>query len=453
MTATVAATEARHPVSTPGREAGRPARGSTPRHYRILSIAVSVALVAAMAAGVVFYVATRNATTRLKQNTGPVLVATQSLVASLAEADAAATTAFLSGKPEDRDQRNEYLDSLARADRQLEQIAALVGNDPAAHRVIQDLGVSVSRYAALIEAARAENLNGVPGAPAALVDAVNLLSGTVAGDAASLTTITEHDFNTERHNRSGGAAVAFAIAALALAFLVWVQVDIARRSRRILNPALVLASLLLAGVLVWLVTADVRAGDDIALAKKSGYDSIALTARIQSEGFASKSEETLALITGDAGHKSAADRAATVVGPATVTDDQLAAVRQGRLTAKTAPPGLLFQAATTSDSTRKRAAVAELMVRWQRYRQAVAALRQAGGDASRQLAVGQVSSTFNGFNVSVESVLGDSRTEFAAALDRGGHRSSGLDLVVVIGLAVAVALALAGHQARINEYR
>ena len=60
---------------------------------------------------------------------GPVLVATQQLVASLAEADAAASAAFLSGQNEDPEQRRLYEQALARAGQQVEEIAALAGDD------------------------------------------------------------------------------------------------------------------------------------------------------------------------------------------------------------------------------------------------------------------------------------------------------------------------------------
>ncbi len=425
-------------------------RLSTPGRYRVSSVAVTVLLVLVTVLGTVFYVTSRRASDRLEHNTGPVLVATQSLVASLGEADAAATAAFLSGRSEDRDARNEYLDSIARADQQLEQVASLIGGDPAAHRVLQDLAVAVTRYAALVEAARAENLGGVPGAASSLTSAVDLLSGTVTGDAATLTSITERDFSTESHRRSAGVGLAVGLAAAAIAVLVGAQVDVARRSRRIVNLPLFLATLALVAVLVWVVTADRRAGADVRTARRAGYASIALTARIQTDAFASKSDETLALVTGDAAKNAAADDAARAVAAGPITADLVAAARQGDPLVAT---GLLAQAASAADSARTRAAAAEMMVRWQRYRDAVAVLRRAATPAARATAFGAVSSTFDGFNVSVVSVLGDSRTEFDASLTRAADRLGGLELVVLLGGGAALLLVLAGYQARINEYR
>jgi CHASE3 domain sensor protein len=404
-------------------------RVPTPRLYRLWSGVVLGGLIAMAVGGAAFAVGARAATNRLSHNTGPVLVATQTLVASLGEAEAAATAAFVSGRPEDRDQRNDYLDSIARADQQLEQIAALVGNDPTAHSVIQSLAVSVTRFAALIEAARAENLDGVKGAASSLVAAVDLLAATVSGDAAHLTAIAEQRFASQTHARSRWAGLAVALAVVALAALLVGQVHVAVRARRVFNPGLLAASFLVIGVLVWLTTADARVGDDLATSRRAGYDAIALTARIQTSGFASKSDDTLAVITGDRTKASAADGEAATVSQ------------------------LLAQARSGTVSARAQAAVVETQVRWARYRAGVTAARASTAAASQSLSVGGLSSTFDGFNVSVESMLGDSRSVFTAALARAGDRLNGLQPVILIGLAAAAVLALAGYQVRIDEYR
>ena len=101
-----------------------------------------------------------------------------------------------------------------------------------------------------------------------------------------------------------------------------------------------------------------------------------------------------------------------------------------------------------------RAAVAELLVRWQRYADTVTALRAAPTpDAGRVIAVDAGSSTFNGFNFSLESVLGDNRTQFLDALDRSSDALRGLTLLALVLPVLAALAALLGYQLRINEYR
>ena len=426
---------------------------TTPRRYRVASLVASLVLVVMIAAGTVATVNAVDATSRLRRNTGPVLVATQSLVASLAEADAAATAAFLSGAgaQEDRDQRNLYEDALARAARRLEQVSSLIGADPRAHDRLGDLGVSLTRYAGLVEAARAENRSGnAEAAAATLVRAVDLLSRTIAGDAAALTASGQARFAAETAHRSRGIPLAGAAALLALLVLVAAQLDLVGRSRRLVNVPLVLATIAVVVTLAFIAAADQRAGDDLAVARADGYRSIELTARIQTEGSAAKSAETLALITGDPSSRAAADRASTALAAGPMTRDGVEAARAGF------PPdtGLLGQAVEAADSARERAAVSEMLVWWDRYRTAVEELREAADQATAvALATGDVSSAFSGFNISVESVLGDNQAQFAAALESAAGRYDGLGVVVFVGGALAIALVLAGYQLRINEYR
>jgi hypothetical protein len=427
---------------------------------------VSAGLVAllfvSIAAGTAAYVRARDTTGRLRRNTGPVLVATQSLVASLAEADAAATAAFLSGTPEDRDQRLLYEDALARAGRQLEEVSSIIGADAEAHTTLGNLAVELTRYAGLVEAARA--LHGpeaspaqAPLAQARLVNAVTLLSTTIANDTATLTRISQARFKTDEDGRSRGMGVAAAVYLVALLAFGLAQADLSRRSRRLVNLPLAVATLVVAGILVWTALADSRAGDDLASGRSRGYGSIVLTARIQSDAFAAKADETLALITGDPAKRTAADEAARRLAAKPVDAAAVKAARSGTLPTPDgrlqSTGGLLFDAATAADSARERAAAAEMLERWQRFRSGVDILRRSSGDDARRLAIGDLSSSFNGFNVSVESVLSDNRAQFSAALERAAHRNRGLNLVVVIGGALAIALALAGYQLRINEYR
>lgn len=441
------------PAAAPGQ--GRLARqvrrvlDVTPRRYRVFAFALGGVLLLTMAAGTAASVTAGDATAGLRDNTGPVLVATQSLVASLAEADAAATAAFLSGPQEDRDQRTLYEDALARAGRQLEQISARIGDDPRAHATLGDLSVQLTRYAGLVDAARAENRHGVSRASDTLIASVDLLSRTLRTEVAELTAVGQERFARATSDRSAGVPLALAAGVGALGLLGAAQLDLMRRSRRLLNLPLGLATLIMAGVVYSLAAADAWASDDLAVGRRDSYDSIELTARIQSKGSAAKSEETLALITGEAAKRGAADAAASALGPDGLTTEAVADARAGRASG----PGLLGTAATLADSARERAAASEVLVWWDRYRRAVQALRASADDASRRVAVGALSSTFNGFNISVESVLGDNRAQFAAALEQAGDRYDGLALVVLAGGALAIALVVGGYQLRIHDYR
>lgn len=429
----------------------RAVAATTPGRYRLWSVAIAVLLVATALAGWAAATALRSGTDRIASNAGPVLVATQQLVSSLAEADAAATAAFLS-RPEDRESRTLYEQALARASAQIEDVSALIGDDPATHDSLKDLSVAVIRYAGLVEAARATHLNGVAAPTPAnyLVDALNLLGATLAGDAARLTESTQRRFERDEDRRDTGVLPAVAVAVVALGALVAAQVWVFRQSRRLVNVPMVVATLLLVGGVGWLVTASLRSGADIETARSDGYDSITLTSRIQSAAYRAKADETVNLITADPARRASATAVAQTLLAGRATTAAIGAVREGR-----APglAGLLTDAAGVADSDRERAAVAEMIVRWQRYQDTATQLRSVtNADQQRAVFVGPVSATFNGFNFSVEAVLSDNRDQFFAGLASAGDRLGSLTLVALFLPLLAALGALFGFQLRLNEY-
>jgi hypothetical protein len=429
----------------------RAAASTTPGLYRVLSLVVAALLALTALAGTIAAGAAERATARLRDNTGPVLVATQSLLASLAEADAAATAALLSGAEEDREQRRLYEEALARASVQSEEISALIGDDADAHDDLKRLSIRINRYAGLIEAARATSRLGSPDSEQYLLAALDELATGVRADAASLTEASERRFDRDERERSRFLVVAVVIGVVALTALAATGVVLARRSRRLINPLLLLATLVTLASVGWLASSDVRAGRRLDLARDEAYQSIALTARIQSAAFAARTDESVALIADDADRRTSADSAATDVLAGSVDEGLLVLVREGQAT--DVARGLLVDAALAADTARERAAVAEAMVRWQRYRETVSTLRSSSGDAARAVAVGPGSATFNGFNFSLEAVLGENRDQFLDAIERARDATRYLATITLFLPLLAAAAALAGIQTRINEYR
>ncbi len=404
------------------------ATSSTPGRYRAWSMVTAAVLALAAVCGLSVANRLSDSTERLESNTGPVLVATQQAVANLAEADAAATAAFMAGD-EDRESRRLYEEALARAVGQIEDVSALIGRDAEAHDVLKELGSLVTRYAALVEAARAENRAGVSEARASHLEAVRLLAADGAAGSGQLIDATED--RLERDARAETALIALAVTAFLAAFvlLFLAQVAMTRRSRRILNLPLVLATIAAIVSGVWLVAVYAGTRADLDTAKRDGYESITLTADLQVAGQRTRVEETIAVIDDDDAAFGRADDAAGQV------------------------EALLARLGDSADSDRERAAVTELDVRWQRYREAVGEIEAAGAEARRELALGAGNSTFNGFNVSVESVLGDNRADLIDNLEQAHDRTRRLTFVVGLVPLAALLAALFGFQLRIKEYR
>jgi len=417
-------------------------------------VGTGLALVLAIVVSAVATSRMRSATQRAESTSGPVLVATQQLVASLAEADAAASAAFLSGQNEDPEQRRLYEQALARSGQQVEEIAALAGDDDTIRPVLARISFQVTRYAGLIEAARATNR--IPSAAADangyLVSAVRLADQVVKGDVRTLTDAAQASLRRDQDRRPSAFLIALLVLVAVLVVLGVGQAMLIRVSRRVLNVPLVLATAASVAALGWLAVAGQRSGTSIDDARRDGYDSIVVTAQLGSAGFGAKAAETLAVITGDPGQRAEADASAQSVATSPITPGVVAAIRRGE--GRGAPGGLIGDAAESADSPRERAAVAEVAIRWQQYVDTVAILRGAGGAAAaRAIAVGPANSTFNGFNFSVQAVLGQNRDQFLSGLGSAADRTTSVPTGVLLLLVGALGAMFWGFQLRINDYR
>jgi hypothetical protein len=445
---------------------------TTPARLRLLSLVVLAATVLAAVVSVFGAVVLTGSTDQLRSGSGPALVATQEVFSSLAEADAAATAAFLSGRDEDREQRRLYEDALARSAQQLTEVARLVGNSDAGRAAVRDLAARLTTYAGLVETARTYERNGLPGGDAVLTQAIGVARDGIGPDIDALTATTQRRFDGDDGAGRPWLLAGAGLTAVAVIVLIGTQIYVGRVSRRVLNLPLLAATLLLVGAGAWLVVAASRQDADLQAARSDGYASIALTSQIQTLAYQARADESLSLIgpvapAGTGGGAAASEQSSVARGQASV-DDELAklagapvtqelvdAARAGRLDRE--PSGLLYDLARGADSPRERAATAEVLVRWGRYADQRAALRaaaQSGGrDQAVAVAVGPASSAFNGFNVSVERVLADNQAQFDQGLSAARQRLRGLRVGLAAVPVLAALVALWGLQLRIDEYR
>ncbi|MGH9243143.1 MAG: hypothetical protein ACRD29_02255 [Acidimicrobiales bacterium] len=427
----------------------RDALGTTPGRYRLASVALALLLTATGVAFLIGATGLRSSADAIRESNGPVLVASQRLVASLSEADAAATAAYLAGGEGDREQLRLYDEALARSANQLEEMAALVGDEPRIHAVITDVSVNITRYAGLVEAARAHNRAAIPGGDRYLVDALTLLSGDINADVTRLSDSVEEGLDEEQDNLSGRLVVPITLAGVTVVALAVAQVLLTRRSRRLVNPALVLTLVLLGGAIIWLLTAASGSRNEIERARAGGYESIALTAEIQTTAYRAKAAEMAALITGEAGRARDADEARAALASSPLAEEVIDGIRAGEPINQS---GLLLDAARGADSRRERAGVVEALLWWHRYVDTVNELRAASGPDAAAIAINQANPAFNGFNFTVESVLGDNQAQFLAGLEEASDSLRWVGLGIIVLPLVGAVSALTGFQARINEY-
>ena len=407
---------------------------TTPAILRTWSVVLSALLVLAAVTASLATLAFETSVERVAQNTGPVLISTQGLVASIAEADAANTAVFLSGDDQDRQQRSLFLGAMSRAPQQIEDISAGLADDTISHNALKQVGSQLVEYSQVTERARINNLAGESSATSDLEESLELVSGPngMLANTQIINTRTQAGFTNETN--SGSVLWIVSIISLILAFigLLVAQFTLRKRTKRLINLPLVLATVCVLVLGVWLMAALVGRLSDLQLAQTDAYDTIALTAELQTEAFEFKTQEARAIINNDL----------SLLEDTTANRENVTE--------------LLNSMTSQADSQREAAAIVNLELRWQRYlqtnEQITNALSVNGTDAARVLAISDGNRDFNGFNTTVETVLLANRDQFNSAIDSAANRLKFLQLGSILLPLLAIGLTLLGYQARINEY-
>ena len=421
------------PAVGPADPGSRPPTRSTPSFLRRWNVILLVLVAAFAVVASVASLVMRSASSTTASNTAPALVGIQDLFASVAEANTAATAAFLATDTtgvEDRINRNLYQDAIRRAAVQAEDVSATIGSDEAAHEALRDIAVALNTYSGRIEASRVESINGLPGADEELRRALELVRTDIGDSVATVTDRGRAKLDDERGTGRALTWAAIALGAATLVALLRVQVELLRRTNRILNPLLVVATALIATVVGYLVVGPAARAQALDRASEGGYDAIATTSAIQTAASDLQSRLSLEILEGGGDD----------------LEGGFAAVADG-----------IADLAAGTDSAREDAAAQTLAVRWARYEAVARAIQTEVGAGRREAAVelfqGEGLAAFNGLNTAVESALSDNRSQFLDGVDdasRAVDITPYLTIVLPVLAALAILLAI---QRRLGEYR
>jgi len=222
------------------------------------------------------------------------------LYQSLADADATATSGYVSGRRESPEGRARYDGDVRRAAERLVHAASLLPEGHPATVPVTTLTTELPVYTGLVETARTYNRSGLPLGQSYLTRASRLMQQTMLPAAAELRALETAELG-EAYRK--GTALPLAVLLLGLGLLVAV-VDLGngerRRTNRLLNPGLVLGGLAVLGALVWWGAATVLSGS--ALDRASGHTA-AVTALddARTAVLKARSNESLVLVARGAG--------------------------------------------------------------------------------------------------------------------------------------------------------
>ncbi len=373
-----------------------------------------------------------------------------------------------------------YASDQQHAEQDLLQAAVTASADPAAQRAVSSVLYALGRYEALAADAIVVDQRGhdPAGRPSTATltyfqQATDLMSATVLPDAASLTAANasalDASYNQNRATVTSGQVIVLAFGLAVAGALLGVQVFLAARFRRLVNPALAAATVLaLCLAIAGTVHFGAQAGN-LKVAKQDAFDSILALTQARAVSYDANADETRFLV--DPGraaayqdaflHKSQELANAGDVGIFSY-DAALAADIGAYQTdhADVRFGGYLGTEFRNITFTGERAAATRALLAYQVYEKDDRVLR---GTAKTNLAQaiafdigtspGQSDWAFNRWDAALGSVITINENAFIAAI-HSGHAGGSLwiTLIPALGAALIVALTIAGVRPRLAEY-
>jgi hypothetical protein len=424
---------------------GMPVRrwlATTPGRLRVASVVVVAAL---LLAGVVAGLATsarRDATGVVVDRATPELVAAESLFAALADADAAASSAYLKAGTESPELRRRYERDIDLAGRHLARLATAAGQAPTARRAVSTIARQLPTYTGFIEASRAEDRHADSVSSSYLRSASTVMREEILPQATVLYTHAAERLDDSYRSGTSTTEIVLVIGAgvLGFALLLAVQLFLFSRMHRIVNVGLASATAVLVVLVIGTLAVFGSQQSDLAGAQRHGSDAVQILSAARILTLRAQNDDDLALIERGTGEKYLADYqdVASRVGDA-----------RGR-------GGLLDDARAIAARSGSTAGIERLRAAYATLAAAHEAVRTADDEGDYEKALR----------------LNDEKAPTLAALDRGlgieiaraqveldrraSDAGSGLDvllLVIPVLTVGAVLLVLVGLQRRIGEYR
>jgi hypothetical protein len=365
------------------------------------------------------------------------------LYRSLADADAMATSGFVSGGREPPMMRTRFDTDVARAGSLLVRATARLSEDDPAAVPAATIAAQLPVYTGLVEAARTYNRQGLPLGQSYLDNASRLMRDTILPAADELRRMQAAALNAAIDR---GAAVPFPVLLIgigALAALVDFSVRERRRTQRVMSVGLVVTGAATVLALLWWVVATSVAGAQLGEAKRHGAVAAALD-DVRSAVLQARSNEGLVLVARSGG--SASDAGFTA--------------QLDRVLGTPAEPGLLAAATDAADpaSDERIAAVRTAAEEWVtahrrvrelddggRYREAVAVATGTDLGTSR--------TEFGQLDARLGVAIRAERDELSAAAAAADSALAGLAVGPTLLALLAAAAAVAGIGQRVGEYR
>jgi hypothetical protein len=360
----------------------------------------------------------------------PLTLDAQQIYRGLSDADATAASAFLSGGLEPAAARQRYDADISQAALGIEAAGALVGPSGSASKDLAALSAGLPVYAGEVGTAVADNRLGLPLGAAYLREASALLRGTLLPAASDI-------YTKESGLLTSASAQATGLPLLVLALLVGLGLGyvlyrssrwLTRRTHRVFNYGLLVASVAVVVSLAWLAAAFFVGRGDLLNAQQRGSAPAEAFARAEVAALQAHADESLTLIdnTGDDSYQKDYLAQQKLLGPG---------------------PGTLLAALPAQAATDAQA--------WYRAHAALRAQDDAGNHAAAvgSALSGDAAASFAALSATLSHGIDASQAVFASSARSGRDDFTGLtEGMIVASLVMAVGCAW-GLSRRLAEYR
>ena len=412
---------------------------TTPGRLRAISFGLIAGVVGLWIVGAVALNARHDAADDVATSAKPLLIDSQDLHVRLAEADAIASRAFLAGSLEPASVRAGYEKSVADAADLVGKIGDEVGDDGDLEAAVANVNAALPVYAGGVASARANNRLGYPVGAAYLRDASSSMQETILPDATRIYGAASARLADDYESGTAGSHVAFVLVVgigLVLA-LAAVQFFLFRRTNRVLNAGLVVATVLVLALVAGSVARLAITQNDLVRAQRDGSDAVQVFAAARILTQQAQSASTLSVIDRD-------------------PDDKVLAIVDS-LGGESGQTALLVEAERVLDRSGSPERMPETAARYSELRATLTNIQNAlddrDFDSATALALDDQTKRAAALDdrLAAEIRVADARFDDAAHDARAGDSAIAFSLTV--GALLAALAIFLGLRRRIEEYR
>ena len=280
---------------------------TTPRVMQLGLAALAASLILFWIVGADVIADAKQGVQTIGRDTAPSVIAAQQIRAHLANMDASAANVTLTRGDAQTQAWKDYAAEQAAISDHLVSAAQNITYGDAERKPIVAIATGAQRYADLIGQARAvmasgdQKQNTVPDPALALIrQAGAMMTAALLPAADALNDANETVLNETWTNRKAAFAredIGFIAAGVpTLIILVALQLFVASRTRRLLNPGLLAAAALMAGGIIWAGFSAGSAATALASAKQDAFDSIRAMWKTRAIAYSANADESYFLL-------------------------------------------------------------------------------------------------------------------------------------------------------------